>query len=91
MFFFLAVQSEECIGHADFLSLPTCRTFARAPGPSESAALEKELNGVRTKFQDAKNKYTSLSTSLIDKAGLLDLKKGVDFAAHIQKIRQGMF
>lgn len=30
-----------------------------------------------------------MSTQLIDKAGLLDLKKGVDFAAHLAKIREG--
>jgi hypothetical protein len=66
------------------------KTFAKAPSPSEAATLEKELGGVRAKFQDAKNKYQQLSTGLIDKAGLLDLKKGVDFAAHIQKIREGM-
>jgi hypothetical protein len=66
------------------------RTFARTPGPSESASLEKDLGNVRSKFQDAKQKYQNYSTSLIDKAGLLDLKKGVDFAAHIEKIRQGM-
>ncbi|KAJ3364577.1 hypothetical protein HDU91_002516 [Kappamyces sp. JEL0680] len=55
----------------------------------EGASLEKELTACRTRFQEAKNTYQNYSTSLIDKAGLLDLKKGVDFAAHIQKIRQG--
>jgi len=64
------------------------KTFAKSPSPSESASLEKELTGCRSKFQDAKQKYQQMSTSLIDKAGLLDLKKGVDFAAHIQKIRE---
>lgn len=64
------------------------KTFARTPSPSEAAALEKELGGVRNKFQDAKTKYQQLSTGLIDKAGLLDMKKGVDFAAHIQRIRE---
>ncbi|KAJ3305429.1 hypothetical protein HDV03_001523 [Kappamyces sp. JEL0829] len=54
----------------------------------EGASLEKELTACRTRFQEAKNTYQNYSTSLIDKAGLLDLKKGVDFAAHIQKIRQ---
>jgi hypothetical protein len=67
------------------------KTFARTPSPSEAAALEKELGGVRNKFQDAKTKYQQLSTGLIDKAGLLDMKKGVDFAAHIQRIREGEF
>ncbi len=65
------------------------KTFARSPSPSESATLEKDLTATRTKFQDAKSKYQNLSTSLIDKAGLLDMKKGVDFAAHIQRIREG--
>jgi Arfaptin-like domain len=65
------------------------KTFARAPGKSEGSSLEKELKSTRLKFQDAKVKYQNLSTSLIDKSGLLDLKKGVDFAAHIQKIREG--
>jgi len=64
------------------------KTFARSPSPSESASLEKDLTATRSKFQDAKSKYQNLSTSLIDKAGLLDMKKGVDFAAHIQRIRE---
>lgn len=66
------------------------KTFARAPSASESSALEKDLKSTRVKFQDAKTKYQNLSTSLIDKSGLLDLKKGVDFAAHIAKIREGI-
>ena len=32
-------------------------------------------------------KYQQQSTALIDKAGLLDLKKGADFSAHLSKIR----
>ncbi|KAI8894448.1 Arfaptin-like domain-containing protein [Globomyces pollinis-pini] len=64
------------------------KTFAKSPSPSEQAVLEKELTGCRAKFQDAKSKYQAHSTALIDKAGLLDLKKGVDFQAHIQKIRE---
>jgi hypothetical protein len=67
----------------------TSRTFARAPSAREGAALEKDLTACRTRFQEAKNHYQNQSTALIDKSGLLDMKKGVDFSAHIQKIRQG--
>ena len=54
------------------------------------AILEKELARQRTQFQESKTKYQQLSTSLIDKSGLLDMKKGVDFAAHLAKVREGM-
>lgn len=63
------------------------KTFARAPSPTEAANLEKDLGASRSKFQDAKLKYQQQSTALIDKAGLLDLKKGADFSAHLSKIR----
>jgi hypothetical protein len=51
--------------------------------------LEKELTASREKFQHAKSKYQKQSTALIDKAGLLDLKKNADFAKHLEKIRKG--
>ena len=55
------------------------------------AALEKELGKQRAQFHESKTKYQQLSTSLIDKSGLLDMKKGVDFAAHLKKVREGNF
>jgi hypothetical protein len=67
-----------------------CRSIARSPGPSEQAALEKELTVHRSRFQDAKQKYQQLSTSLIDKSGLLILKKNVDFEANLRRIREGI-
>ncbi|KAH6566138.1 hypothetical protein BASA50_006277 [Batrachochytrium salamandrivorans] len=65
------------------------KAFAKAPGTfslGESSSAEKELNTTRQRFQDAKNKYQAMSTQMIDKAGLLVMKRDVDFSAHIRKI-----
>ena len=45
-----------------------------------SNPMEKELELTRIKFHEAKAKYTTLSTQVIDKAGMLRLKMAVDFA-----------
>eukprot|EP00842_Homolaphlyctis_polyrhiza_P002346 jgi/Hompol1/3111/HPOL_003153-RA len=63
------------------------KAFAKSPGSfSTDSASERELDSTRTKFHEAKSRYQSLSTSLIDKAGLLQLKRDVDFSAHLRKI-----
>ncbi|KAI8908950.1 Arfaptin-like domain-containing protein [Gorgonomyces haynaldii] len=70
------------------------KTFARSPmsfSAGDGTSLERELEATRTKFQDAKTRYQSLSTQLIDKAGLLEMKKMVDFGSHLQRVREGDF
>lgn len=67
------------------------KAFAKSPGVfnathDTNSPLEREVAVNRQRFTEAKNRYQSLSTQLIDKAGLLDMKKGVDFAAHLKKI-----
>ncbi|TPX72777.1 hypothetical protein SpCBS45565_g00368 [Spizellomyces sp. 'palustris'] len=47
---------------------------------------EKELDQTRCRFQAAKTRYQVLSTQVIDKAGLLEMKRGVDFGAHIARV-----
>lgn len=66
------------------------KTFARAPtlSNSEASSLEKELEIIRLRFQAAKSTYQGISTQLIDKAGLLEMKKAIDFGTHLQRIRE---
>ncbi|KAJ3184722.1 hypothetical protein HDU87_004126 [Geranomyces variabilis] len=47
---------------------------------------EKELDQTRQRFQGAKAKYQQLSTQVIDKAGLLEMKRGVDFGAYVARV-----
>jgi hypothetical protein len=67
------------------------RTYARTPGISDSGikSLERELEVTRQRFQESKTKYQQVSTQLIDKAGMLEMKKVVDFDSHLERIRQG--
>ncbi|KAJ8329548.1 hypothetical protein BDV3_001357 [Batrachochytrium dendrobatidis] len=65
------------------------KAFAKAPGTfslGESTSAEKELNSTRQRFHDAKNRYQSMSTQMIDKSGLLIMKRDVDFSAHIRRV-----
>lgn len=39
-------------------------------------------------LQVAKQNYQNYSTQLIDKAGLLHMKRTVDFCSHLQRIRE---
>lgn len=50
---------------------------------------ERELDQTRTRFQAAKTRYQVLSTQVIDKAGLLEMKRGVDFGAYVEKVVEG--
>ncbi|KAI8824899.1 uncharacterized protein EV422DRAFT_516699 [Fimicolochytrium jonesii] len=47
---------------------------------------EKELDQTRRRFQAAKTRYQVLSTQIIDKAGLLEMKRAVDFGAYLAKV-----
>ncbi|TPX58975.1 hypothetical protein PhCBS80983_g02813 [Powellomyces hirtus] len=47
---------------------------------------EKELDQTRQRFQTAKTRYQVLSTQVIDKAGLLEMKRGVDFGAYVGRV-----
>ncbi|KAJ3020002.1 hypothetical protein HKX48_001459 [Thoreauomyces humboldtii] len=47
---------------------------------------EKELDQTRQRFQNAKTKYQTLSTQVIDKAGLLEMKREVDFGAYLARV-----
>ncbi|KAJ3191734.1 hypothetical protein HK101_007447 [Irineochytrium annulatum] len=60
-----------------------------AAPPIDSSALtpaEKELEHARTQFQAAKTRYQNLSTAIIDKAVLLEMKRDVDFRSQLEKL-----
>jgi hypothetical protein len=50
--------------------------------------MEKDLEATRLRFQAAKSSYQNFSTQLIDKAGLLEMKRTIDFGTHLGRIRQ---
>ncbi|KAJ3300433.1 hypothetical protein HK104_000491 [Borealophlyctis nickersoniae] len=52
---------------------------------------EKELQQTRARFQTAKERYQTLSTQVIDKTGLLQMKREVDFASYLDKLVEGEF
>ncbi|KAI9093001.1 Arfaptin-like domain-containing protein [Phlyctochytrium arcticum] len=56
------------------------------PSDDTTRYLDKELDQTRQRFQQAKTRYQMLSTQVIDKAGLLEMKRGVDFGAHVQRV-----
>ncbi|KAI9017768.1 Arfaptin-like domain-containing protein [Gaertneriomyces semiglobifer] len=62
---------------------------ARSKGEDTAKYQEKELDQTRCRFQAAKTRYQVLSTQVIDKAGLLEMKRGVDYLAHIEHLRKG--
>ncbi|KAL2918168.1 Glycerophosphocholine phosphodiesterase [Polyrhizophydium stewartii] len=67
------------------------KAFAKSPGTfslggDSASATERELDTTRQRFQESKNRYQSLSTQMIDKAGLLHMKRDVDFSAHIRAV-----
>ncbi|KAI8930277.1 Arfaptin-like domain-containing protein [Entophlyctis helioformis] len=64
------------------------KTFAKSPGTfgMSDSSNERELETTRQRFQDAKNRYQSMSTQMIDKAGLLQMKREVDLSAHLRKV-----
>ena len=47
------------------------------------------IKNTQKQFQESKTKYQHVSTQLIDKAGMLEMKKVVDFDSHLERIRQG--
>jgi hypothetical protein len=64
---------------------------SRSKGPADfSTASEKELEKMRLLFHDVKERYKSLSTQLIDKAGILQLKLAVDFSQQLDLISEAI-
>jgi hypothetical protein len=55
-----------------------------------STASEKELEKMRLLFHDVKERYKTLSTQLIDKAGILQLKLAVDFSQQLDLISDAL-
>ena len=53
-----------------------------------SNPMEKELEVCRIRFHEAKAKYTQLSTQVIDKAGILQMKLAVDFSLQLQMLKK---
>lgn len=53
-----------------------------------STASEKELEKMRLLFHDVKERYKTLSTQLIDKAGILQMKLAVDFAQQLHLLSE---
>ncbi|KAJ3042926.1 hypothetical protein HDV00_006233 [Rhizophlyctis rosea] len=62
------------------------KTPTTAAGQDAVKYQEKDLVQTRERFQAAKDRYQNLSTQVIDKAGLLEMKRGVDFASYLDKL-----
>ncbi|KAJ3056175.1 hypothetical protein HK097_007781 [Rhizophlyctis rosea] len=62
------------------------KTPTTAAGEEAVKYQEKDLVQTRARFQSAKERYQNLSTQVIDKAGLLEMKRGVDFASYLDKL-----
>ena len=65
------------------------KTPTTAAGEDAIKYQEKDLVQTRARFQSAKERYQNLSTQVIDKAGLLEMKRGVDFASYLEKLVEG--
>ncbi|KAJ3208448.1 hypothetical protein HDU67_006713 [Dinochytrium kinnereticum] len=64
--------------------------------PIDTSAMtpaERELEHARVQFSSARNRYQNLSTAIIDKAVLLEMKRDVDYRTQLErleKIRNGI-
>lgn len=55
-----------------------------------STTSEIELEKMRLLFHDVKEKYKNLSTQLIDKAGILQMKLSVDFSQQLELVAESL-
>ncbi|KAJ3204829.1 hypothetical protein HDU83_006157 [Entophlyctis luteolus] len=56
------------------------------PPSLDLTPVEKEYEHAKTQFLNVKNKYQNLSTAVIDKAVLLEMKRDVDFRLQLERV-----
>ncbi|KAI8611063.1 Arfaptin homology domain-containing protein, partial [Chytriomyces sp. MP71] len=56
------------------------------PPTLDLTPVEKEFEHAKSQFIAAKTKYQNLSTAMIDKAVLLEMKRDVDYRLHLEKV-----
>jgi hypothetical protein len=69
-------------------NLKSLAKSSRSSKNGAETASEKELEKMRLLFQEVKERYKTLSTQLIDKAGILQLKFAVDFAQQLDLLSE---
>ncbi|KAJ3114275.1 hypothetical protein HDU96_002318 [Phlyctochytrium bullatum] len=77
-------------------SIPPTTLLGKELPPQDTSSMtpaERELEHARVQFVQARQRYQNLSTAIIDKAVLLEMKRDVDYRAQLErlaKIRGGL-